>query len=190
MLFAVIVTDKPDCGDIRAAPLPAHIAWLEAHKDIIPVGGSAPRRPLARRGRLQSPDRGPAPVGPVLHSESAPALRDPELVQGQRRSQSLDLKAIFKRCSTADIDLPFAKSRHGLQPKTPSHPRSSTLPPRSGPDPASQRSDHASPSSCLGTAHAPAQSRKHSMTLADFAPLSAVLASLLGLWAWAWGAAW
>ena len=25
------------------------------------------------------------------------------------------------------------------------------------------------------------------MTLADFAPLSAVLASLLGLWAWAWG---
>ena len=40
MLFAVIVTDKPDCGDIRAAQLPAHIAWLEAHKDIIPVGGS------------------------------------------------------------------------------------------------------------------------------------------------------
>lgn len=40
MLFAVIVTDKPDCGDIRSAPLPAHIAWLEAHKDIIPVGGS------------------------------------------------------------------------------------------------------------------------------------------------------
>ena len=66
MLFAVIVTDKPDCGDIRAAPLPAHIAWLEAHKDIIPVGGSAPRRPLARRGRLQSPDRGPAQSDPFF----------------------------------------------------------------------------------------------------------------------------
>ena len=33
----------------------------------------------------------------------------------------------------------------------------------------------------------PPQHRKHRMTLADFAPLSAVLASLLGLWAWAWG---
>ena len=47
MLFAVIVTDKPDCGDIRAAPLPAHIAWLEAHKDIIPVGGSLRTEPGA-----------------------------------------------------------------------------------------------------------------------------------------------
>ena len=36
----------------------------------------------------------------------------------------------------------------------------------------------------------PPQHRKHRMALADFAPLSAVLASLLGLWAWAWGAAW
>ena len=40
MLFAVIFTDKPGCSDIRAAQLPAHIAWLEAHQDIIPVDGS------------------------------------------------------------------------------------------------------------------------------------------------------
>ena len=40
MLFAVIFIDKPGCGDIRSAQLSAHIAWLEAHQDIIPVGGS------------------------------------------------------------------------------------------------------------------------------------------------------
>jgi len=40
MLFAVVFTDKPDQGDLRAAHLQAHIAWLEQHKDIIPVGGS------------------------------------------------------------------------------------------------------------------------------------------------------
>jgi uncharacterized protein YciI len=45
MLFAVISTDKPGCGDIRAAQLSAHIAWLEAHKDIIPVGGSLRAEP-------------------------------------------------------------------------------------------------------------------------------------------------
>ena len=47
MLFAVIFTDKPGCGDIRAAQLPAHIAWLEAHQDIIPVGGSLRAEPGA-----------------------------------------------------------------------------------------------------------------------------------------------
>ncbi|WP_374672828.1 YciI family protein [Acidovorax temperans] len=45
MLFAVIFTDKPGCCDIRAAQLSAHIAWLEAHKDIIPVGGSLRAEP-------------------------------------------------------------------------------------------------------------------------------------------------
>lgn len=40
MLFAVIFTDKPDGGEIRAAQLQAHIEWLERHQDIVPVGGS------------------------------------------------------------------------------------------------------------------------------------------------------
>jgi len=40
MLFAVIFTDRPDQGDLRAANLQAHIEWLEKHKDVIPVGGS------------------------------------------------------------------------------------------------------------------------------------------------------
>ena len=40
MLFAVIFTDKPGHGDVRAANLQAHIEWLEEHKEVIPVGGS------------------------------------------------------------------------------------------------------------------------------------------------------
>ena len=40
MLFAVLFTDKPDLGDVRAQHLQAHIEWLELHKEVIPVGGS------------------------------------------------------------------------------------------------------------------------------------------------------
>jgi len=40
MLFAVIFTDRPGQGDVRAQHLQAHVDWLEAHRDVIPVGGS------------------------------------------------------------------------------------------------------------------------------------------------------
>jgi len=40
MLFAVIFTDKPGQGELRAKCLSDHIEWLEVNKDIIPVGGS------------------------------------------------------------------------------------------------------------------------------------------------------
>lgn len=40
MLFIVLFSDKPDCAEIRAANLQAHIDWLEKHKDLIPIGGS------------------------------------------------------------------------------------------------------------------------------------------------------
>jgi uncharacterized protein len=43
MLYAVIFTDKPNHGHVRAAQLQAHIDWLEQHRDIIPVGGSLRR---------------------------------------------------------------------------------------------------------------------------------------------------
>jgi uncharacterized protein len=45
MLFAVIFTDKPGHGELRAANLAAHIAWLERHRELIPVGGSLRREP-------------------------------------------------------------------------------------------------------------------------------------------------
>ena len=40
MLFAVLLTDKPGLGELRARHLQAHIEWLELNKDVIPVGGS------------------------------------------------------------------------------------------------------------------------------------------------------
>ena len=40
MLFAVLFTDKPGLGDVRAQHLQAHIEWLELNKDVLPVGGS------------------------------------------------------------------------------------------------------------------------------------------------------
>lgn len=47
MLFAIIFTDKPGCGDLRAAHLQAHIDWLEAHRELVPVGGSLRTEPGA-----------------------------------------------------------------------------------------------------------------------------------------------
>jgi uncharacterized protein YciI len=40
VLFAVLFTDKPGLGELRARHLQAHIEWLELNKDVIPVGGS------------------------------------------------------------------------------------------------------------------------------------------------------
>jgi len=40
VLFAVLFTDRPDLGELRAQHLQAHIEWLERNKDVIPVGGS------------------------------------------------------------------------------------------------------------------------------------------------------
>lgn len=45
MLFAVIFTDKPGCGEIRASKLQAHIEWLENNKEVVPVGGSLRHEP-------------------------------------------------------------------------------------------------------------------------------------------------
>jgi uncharacterized protein YciI len=40
MLFAVIFTDKPGHGALRAQHLQAHVEWLAAHQDLVLVGGS------------------------------------------------------------------------------------------------------------------------------------------------------
>lgn len=40
MLFAVIFTDHPGKGDVRAQHLHEHIQWLETNKNVIPIGGS------------------------------------------------------------------------------------------------------------------------------------------------------
>lgn len=40
MLFAVLFTDKPGHGAMRAEHLQAHIEWLDQHKDKVLVAGS------------------------------------------------------------------------------------------------------------------------------------------------------
>jgi uncharacterized protein YciI len=40
MLFAVIFTDKPGKGALRAEHLQPHVQWLAAHQDVVLVGGS------------------------------------------------------------------------------------------------------------------------------------------------------
>jgi uncharacterized protein YciI len=45
MLFAIFFTDKPGTGDLRAQHLAAHCAWLEEHKDLVPIAGSLREEP-------------------------------------------------------------------------------------------------------------------------------------------------
>lgn len=45
MLFAVILTDKPDHGTLRAEQLKAHIQWVDEHKDAVLVAGSLREQP-------------------------------------------------------------------------------------------------------------------------------------------------
>ncbi len=84
MLFAVIFTDKPGCGDIRAAQLTAHIAWLEAHQDIIPVGGSLRAEPGAvpKGGLWLAEAESKAQIEALLQT-------DPFFTAGLRRSYEI-----------------------------------------------------------------------------------------------------
>ena len=47
MLFAVLFTDKPGHGALRAEHLQAHIAWVEEHQDTVLVAGSLRVEPHA-----------------------------------------------------------------------------------------------------------------------------------------------
>ena len=47
MLFAVIFTDKPGQGALRADHLQAHIEWVAMHQDTILVAGSLRTEPDA-----------------------------------------------------------------------------------------------------------------------------------------------
>ncbi len=40
MLFAVLFTDKPGHGALRAANLDAHVRWVADHQDTVLVAGS------------------------------------------------------------------------------------------------------------------------------------------------------
>lgn len=59
MLFAVLFTDKPGHGALRAEYLQAHIDWLVEHQDTVLVAGSL------------RPDPGAVPKGGLWVVESA-----------------------------------------------------------------------------------------------------------------------
>jgi uncharacterized protein len=47
MLFAVLFTDKPGHGELRAQHLEAHVRWVDQHKDVVRVAGSLRAEPGA-----------------------------------------------------------------------------------------------------------------------------------------------
>lgn len=47
MLFAVLFTDKPEHGALRAEHLQAHIEWVDQHKNVVLVAGSLRIEPQA-----------------------------------------------------------------------------------------------------------------------------------------------
>jgi uncharacterized protein len=84
MLFAIIFTDKPGCGDLRAANLQAHIDWLEVNKAIVPIGGSLRR------------DLGEVPIGGLWIAQAASKAElealirtDPFYIAGLRQSHDV-----------------------------------------------------------------------------------------------------
>jgi uncharacterized protein len=81
MLFVVRFTDKPDRLATRKEFLPAHIAWLDQHKDMILVAGSL------------RPDHGEEAIGGLWIVDAkdrktieALLLTDPFWVQGLRNT--------------------------------------------------------------------------------------------------------
>lgn len=84
MLFAVRFHDRPDRLDVRRAHLPAHIQWVDAHKDVVLVAGSLRREP------------GNDPVGglwivelPGKREVEALIATDPFAVHGLRESYEI-----------------------------------------------------------------------------------------------------
>lgn len=47
MLFAVLFTDKPGHGALRAEHLEAHVQWVAQHQDAVRVAGSLRVEPTA-----------------------------------------------------------------------------------------------------------------------------------------------
>ncbi len=61
MLHIVRFDDHPDRLDVREQPLPAHIAWLDAHQDVIRIAGSLRQEPdqpaIGGLWIVEAPDR-------------------------------------------------------------------------------------------------------------------------------------
>lgn len=84
MLFAVIFTDKPGHGEVRAANLQAHIEWLEQNKYIVPIGGSLRHEPseVPKGGLWVAEADSKAQIEALLKS-------DPFFIAGLRQSYEI-----------------------------------------------------------------------------------------------------
>ena len=84
MLFAVIFTDKPGHGEVRAANLQAHVEWLEQNKDIVPIGGSLRHEPseVPKGGLWVAEADSKAQIEALLKS-------DPFFIAGLRQSYEI-----------------------------------------------------------------------------------------------------
>lgn len=84
MLFAVHFFDKQDQYELRKQYLPAHIEWLEQHRDVVLVGGSLREDPAGQ------------PVGGlwIVEAESKTAIEellktDPFWIRGLRQGYEI-----------------------------------------------------------------------------------------------------
>jgi len=84
MLFAVLFTDNPDRGSVRASHLQAHLEWLERNKEVIPVAGSLRSEPEAvpQGGLWIAEAQSKAQLEELLKS-------DPFFVSGLRQSYQI-----------------------------------------------------------------------------------------------------
>ena len=80
MLFAVLLTDKPNHGSLRDEHLHAHIAWVDKNKERVLVAGSLRQEPkdVPRGGLWIVEAKSKAEVHEMMES-------DPFFVQGLRQ---------------------------------------------------------------------------------------------------------
>ena len=71
MLYAVRFYDRPGQFAVRQAHLPAHVQWLDDHKDVVLVGGSlrpAPEeKPVGGLWIVEAPD--PVAIETLLRTD-------------------------------------------------------------------------------------------------------------------------
>ncbi len=84
MLFVILFKDKAHQSELRSRLLPEHIAWLEQHKDKIPVGGSLRKTPedLPQGGMWLAEAESKQEIESLLKT-------DPFFVQGLRESYEI-----------------------------------------------------------------------------------------------------
>ena len=84
MLFAVRFYDRTDCANVRREYMPAHIAWLDEHRQMVLVGGSLRKEkgenPVGGLWLVEAPDK---------NAVEALISSDPFTIQGLRENYEI-----------------------------------------------------------------------------------------------------